>query len=148
MKIDKLKYWSLIAEIVGGVAIVVTLVILVYELQRNTSAIQRATYSEITESVDEWRATLTLNPEVRATLASLDNGEVLTPDQESIRLGRGRTLYSIYERAFWANEYGHVGESEWARFERMICRAVPRFWDEEGAFVFTDEFVAYIHACP
>lgn len=144
---ESLKQWALVAEIIGGAAIVITLVILVFELQQNTTAVQRATYSEITQSLDEWRYQLTLNPDVRAVFEKFDQQETLTSEEASIRVGLGRTLYSIYERAYWANEYGQVGEPEWARFERMICASLPRFWDGSSEFIYTEEFIEYINGC-
>lgn len=148
MNSEKLKLFATIAEIIGGVAIVVTLIILVLELQRNTVAVQRATYNEISQSINDWRSNLSFVPEVREVIAKLDSGDTLTPEQASIKLGVGRNLYSIYERAFWANEYDQVGEPEWVRFERMICISKELYWDEEGAIVFTEEFVRYVQSCP
>jgi len=47
----KLEKYALIAEIVGGFAIVLTLVILLLEVRGNTEAVQAATYRDVVESI-------------------------------------------------------------------------------------------------
>ena len=147
MNREKLQDWALIAEIVSGAAIIITLAILVLELQRSTVAIERATYSEIAQSIIDWRRDLALNGEVRETMRRYRENEELSPDQSSILGGLGRNLYTNLERAFWAREYDQIGESEWARFESSICSNIPVFWDDTVPQYYTLEFVEYVRAC-
>ena len=144
---EKLQSWALIAEIVGGSAIIVTLVVLFFELQRNTVAIERATYNEITQSIIEWRRDLFMDADVRETMRRYQAREELTPDQSTILNGIGRNLYTNLERAFWAREYDQIGESEWTRFESTICSNAPTFWDDTAPQYYTREFVRYVRAC-
>jgi len=147
MNIEKLQKWALFAEILGGAAIVITLALLVFELQRNTVAIDRATHSEITQSIIEWRRDFALNAEVRETMRRVRASQELSPDQLAILGGLGRNLYTNLERAFWASEYGQIGDSEWARFESSICNNVPILWDDSVPQYYTREFVEYVRAC-
>jgi len=144
---EKLQEYALIAEITSGIAIVVTLIILVFELQRNTVAIERATFNEITQSIIEWRRDLALDADVRETMRRYQAREELSPDQKAILGGLGRNLYTNLERAFWAREYNQIGESEWARFQSSICGNVVTFWDDSVPQYYTREFVEYVRSC-
>lgn len=148
MESSSLKKLASIAEIIVGVAIVITLIVLVFELQSNTIALQRTSYNEISQSLENWRYTIGTNSDARDMIIRLDNGTELSPEQNVLRSDLSRNLYSIYERAFWANEYDQMGDSEWERFERTICSSRFRFWDESSSFIHTDEFAAFVRACP
>ena len=63
MKLEKI---GIIAEIVGTTAIVVTLVLVLYELRQNTAASYAASWDAITESQIDWRMAMVTNPELRA----------------------------------------------------------------------------------
>ncbi|GJM12416.1 MAG: hypothetical protein DHS20C12_08190 [Pseudohongiella sp.] len=147
MNSEKLGNLALIAEIAGGLAVIITLIILVVEVQGNTSAIQRATYDDISKSISEWRGNQFFNPEIRTVILKLNDGEQLSKDEDAIYQAVGRNLYSIYERAFWANDGGQVGDSEWARIERMLCSSRNRFWFGSSAELYTDEFVEFVNTC-
>lgn len=47
----KLSEWASIAEIVSGIAIIVTLVVLIAEVRGNTTAVRAATYQNVSDSM-------------------------------------------------------------------------------------------------
>ena len=67
----KLKTAALLAEIVSGFAIVVTLVVLIFEVRDNTSAVRAATRESIVDRVER----ITLNVATNADLATLLAGD-------------------------------------------------------------------------
>ena len=52
MKTIKLQEWALFAEVLGGIAIVITLIFLVLETRANTNAIQVQTYQSLTAELN------------------------------------------------------------------------------------------------
>jgi hypothetical protein len=60
-------------------------------------------------------------------------------------------LFQIYERAYFARKYETLGDSEWARYEKAICR-VSSFVDEDdfeaqfGRYL-TTEFIGFMKSC-
>jgi len=59
--------------------------------------------------------------------------------------------WGIYESAYFANNRGILGESEWSRFESAICRRFTNGadrWAPEGFTpmneLLTEEFVEYV----
>ncbi len=96
----KLEKWALIAEIVSGVAIVVTLVILIFEVRGNTSAVQIATIDNVTSGWVGLNQAIVSDPQVaRAFIVGLYNPDALT-DAEAVQ-------FSMYLRMF-ANQVVRV----------------------------------------
>jgi len=52
---EKLKIWALAAEVISGIAVVVTLVFLVFEMRNNTSATQAQTYQLLMQEMNAYR---------------------------------------------------------------------------------------------
>ncbi len=152
----KLEKWALIADIVGGAAIVVTLVVLIFEVNDNTNAIQAQTYQGLMSELNEYRMILA-DPEgiegrtrVLGKLAEEGWGDLT--DAERLRLWAPSTIrWGIYESAYFANERGVLGQSEWTRFESAVCRGYEdeqHFWRPEDytqlTELLTQEFVDYV----
>ena len=124
MKSEKLKSWALIAEIIGGIAVIVTLVFLVVETRENTNALKAQTYQDLMQQVNNFREII-LNNKQRYELEEKlerDGWESLTrAEQQDLRLPI-QINWGIYESAYYANERGVLGEDEWVRFQIQICR--------------------------
>ena len=157
MQSEKLQTWALIAEVVGGLAVVVTLIFVGLEMRANTNAIQAQTYQELMRDINAWRASLRedeLNG-FTAMARTKEGFESLSENQLSyVRLIQ-LEVWGIYEAAFFANERGVLGEIEWNRFEYQICASrnstvSAEFWDTRVANLmpfselFTNEFIEYI----
>lgn len=61
-----LEKWSLIAEITGGVAIVISVVISIIEVRGNTAAIQAASAQSITDATTDVLTLMASNGELAA----------------------------------------------------------------------------------
>jgi hypothetical protein len=83
--------------------------------------------------------------------------EGLTPYAQSRVRISALVNWGIYESAYYANERGVLGEREWIRFDRVICRIFRRrvqgdqqddLWEPEGftpmTELLTPDFVDYI----
>ena len=53
MKNELLQSWALIAEIVSGIAVLVTLVVLIFQVSENTEATIAATYDSLVADMSE-----------------------------------------------------------------------------------------------
>ena len=119
----QLTRWAQIAELVSSVAVLITLVILVFEIRNNSSAIRSEAYGNSIELVNQWRFETTSNPDLARLYRIYTQEDVseLNPDellQLNFYLGG---LWSIYESAYFARGYDTLGLSEWDRFEIQIC---------------------------
>jgi hypothetical protein len=68
MKLEKL---ALLAEIVGGVAVVVTLIVLITEVRENTKALMAANRQSVAARTQDFITTIVTNPEIVAIQADI-----------------------------------------------------------------------------
>ena len=123
MRSDQLQKWALGAEIGGAVAVLITLGFLVFQMRENTNALQAQTYQALTQELNDWRTHW--SDTERLILAQKHGQEgwqnLTRVEQRQIRM-RSLIQWSIYESAYYANQRGVLGEREWTRFDRAICR--------------------------
>jgi hypothetical protein len=112
-----------IGELISSVAVLITLLILVFEIRDNTLAVRADSYGKSIELVNQWRYETTSNLELARIYRLYFQGDIsqLDPD-ETLQLGFYiGSLWSIYESAYFARGYNTLGLSEWSRFEVQIC---------------------------
>ena len=140
----KIKYWAYWADVVSGVAVVVTLVFLIFEVRRNSDLVRADAFDRNIESLIELRMHIASNDRSLQAMAEhwgIDNPEFLRRQLLAV------SLWSIYEKTFYAQNYGLVGEPEWERFETRICRYVgarSEFWHENIAPFLSAEFREFV----
>ena len=121
----KLKKWALIAEVVGAAAVVITLIILIVGIRENTDVVRISVYGGLLDSVNDLEVSIAQDPDLsriydawlNRSVASLDNAEAARLALLVVTLFRG------YEKAFFAWQYEVIGDTEWSRFDRLICNA-------------------------
>ena len=141
-----------IGEVLSIIAVLITLVFLILEVRENTAAIRTESYGESINRLNEWRLDLASNRELSQMFADFNDREVMDLDraerqQLSFIMG---SLWSIYETAYFARSYGTLGESEWLRFEGMMCRqyeiavAQEQFWDRGLQILLSPDFKLFV----
>jgi len=144
----------LVAEITGAVAIVLTLGFLTLETRRNTNAVQAQTYQILMQELNDYRALLMDPRRYRLEEKFREKGwQSLTSAEHQFLRVPILINWGIYESAYFANERGVLGESEWERFSAAICRrfvAHADYWDPGGVTpmteLLTSRFVDYIES--
>lgn len=132
----------MVAEIVAGIAIIVTLAFLAYEMRSNTDAIRAQTYTDLMTQINDWRK-LTVTDESLSALIDKRQShgwEGLSSDEERRMWYREIVLSGVYESAFYAKQRGILGDDEWMRFETVMCNryGIGENWDPPGDRAMTD----------
>ena len=149
MQISKVKE---IGEVFSIVAVLVTLIFLIVEVRENTAAIRTESYGESIARLNDWRLELAADSNLTRLFVEFNSGEEISWDvneRQQIAFIIS-SLWSIYESAYFANEYGTLGESEWARMKQMMCRqfdillARPGFWDRVLVSQLSPEFRSFV----
>ena len=144
-----------IAEIVSGFAIVVSLVFLIFEVRENSAITRSAAFDRSMEALNAWRYELARSPELARTYGALRRFD-REPTEAEVNTYRrdllNNALLSIYENAYYSNQYGLVGPAEWTRFEVQLCSNMlsmdDELWEWSKLFL-TEEFVRYAEKlCP
>ena len=134
---------ALAAEIIGGAAVIVTLIFLVIETRENTRAVQAQSYLALTSELNRIREN-TLDPEVASLLSEIFQNRAAPESPRDALIYRQlfEAAFSIYESAYYAKQKGVLDESEWTRFDLAVCRnmsnAAP-IWERNDSIAFLGE---------
>lgn len=149
MNDNLLKRYALISEIVGGLAVLITLIILVIEVRQNTVAMRASTYDSISADIANLQMSIATDDSLsEAEFIRQSSGrEALSPLQNFQRNHYFVSLFMMFERAFIQWESGNMEDRHWERFRESICRiATPGFEENVGPMVdssTTPEFKEY-----
>lgn len=149
-----LQNLSAIAEILSSVAVLATLVFLVYELRQNTDAIRANTYQEMNAVISESNGIFLANPEVSEfILRTASNADNLTPS-DSIRLRA--FVSSMYRHADNIHFQYQIGTIDRRQMESLLIPMILNMrrrgtlrtqWEEgEDKLLLHPDLVAYIDA--
>ena len=118
MSDERLQRWALIAEILGGVVVFLTLVILIFQIRDNTKALRGQELGDLRQMAMSALATNLEHSEVY--VKGLREPESLTPEElyrlNLILSSRVRTLYRFYE----AYEVGLIEEADWEKQVQIV----------------------------
>lgn len=121
---EKLQDYALIAEIIGGVAIVASLIFVGLQIQQGTSITRAASYQDFVEELNDWRSLLLTDSEIRRLFLISARAEDMSDLEADERLSLGilyGNLFSILESAYYSREYGLIGNPEWERIKLGLC---------------------------
>lgn len=143
----KLSDWASIAEIVAGVGVIVTLIFLIAGIRENTEITRAAAFDRNMESINQWRVELAKDPEMtRIWLSQTTREELNEVDEFRLAMLHG-SLWGIYEKSYYAQEYGVLGPSEWSRFQIQMCARKAdmgaEFWANLASSTLTERFKDY-----
>ena len=112
-----LQKWALIGEILGAVAVVVSLGFVGYQLQQsneqaalNTQALERAAYQRLTDGISEFNLTTIQSPELRVARRKVRSGAELTTDEASVLSAFLYLAYRNGDLAYLQYQQGIIGE--------------------------------------
>ena len=104
----KLERWALIAEIVGGFAIGVTLVFLLFEVRENTEEPRAANRHTVFTDLREQLLVRAQSPSLAAVIESASSGMELTPAQQSQYIGYLFAVIKSVEEAYFQYAEGRL----------------------------------------
>ena len=109
----KLEKWALIAEIVSGFAIVLTLIVLIVETRGNTDELRAATLANIAARTQAFPLAVMTNPEFADVFTRLNTGADLSATDRTHIVGMVITATKIAEESFLAFRDGRLDEEIW-----------------------------------
>jgi hypothetical protein len=146
----KLSDWASVAEIVSGIAVVVTLMFLVLSIRENSDIMRASSFADTSDSLIELTRDIIRDDELSVIFQAWRENDISQLDARQMFLltNMAVTMFRIYEKAFIAEQYDLLGPGEWHRFERTICLIYPRLQSADLAdnlrVSLTDEFVQYM----
>jgi hypothetical protein len=143
-----------LAEIIGAVAIVISLIYVGQELNANTAAVQASSLQAVTNASSASMLAVVENEDfARIRVQAMRDPSQLS-ETEQLR-------WFLYQRQMWLHfqnvwqqwELGTLDNGIWEGYERVICRdllsdeAARRQWQETHAFALSTEFVGHLGKC-
>ena len=149
----KLKQWAQIAEVVGAVAIIVSLIYVGSELKHNTVATQAATFQQMVQLSTTSLISIASDADLTEIMTRAVQDPDLLNDQERFRWFLiNRAQWRGMEAAFFQYQHGVLGDPEWMSYEKMMCGEIFTVtgghagWDRHR-FVLSPDFVTFIESC-
>ena len=156
MASDNLQKWALIAEIVGGAAIVVSLGVVAFQLSQstdqealNTSALEIASYQDLIANITHLNETVLSNPAVSAAIArAIEEPDMLSETERRMAFIYAMSLFRHGDMAYFQYERGAIDE---ARLNSALMILTTRLnapffkasWDSEKG-LFVAPYVQYV----
>jgi hypothetical protein len=123
----KLEKWALIAEIIGGAAIVVTLVVLVVEIRANTDAIAVSNRQSMAMRAQELALTLVEDRALNDAVNDAIEGRGVPDEMLNSVETFGTAVVRVAEEAYFLNQEGKLDEAFW---EQRANVAISLYRDE------------------
>ena len=119
----KLEKWAMIAEVLSGIAVTISVIFLVVGIRDNTNVTRAAVYEDLINGINQLNIAILQDDELSLMWSQrFDYYARDMSEEEFARLNlMNRVLLRIYEAAYFSSKYGTLGESEWERFAATIC---------------------------
>ena len=150
MKKLDLTGWAALSEIVGTVAIVVSLLFVAYTIERNTAIMQSTNDNFLHEADDRYLTDLILNPDFASIVLRFRNNEELSGvDQIRYNNYRIREL-SMWEQAYDRHKDGLLSDEKWTTWNRGLAlntkRNIPKeLWANQRVY-YGEDFAMHVDA--
>lgn len=149
---SRLSQWGSIAEIVSGIAVVVTLIILILGIRENTEMTRALVYERNIDSLNQNRSLVVQDADLARIWSVYARGERDSLDDvDVVRLDLYiNMIFNDYEKAYFSYRYGVMGAGEWGRYTGQICYQLaltdqaPALW-EGMSTALTAEFFSYVN---
>lgn len=117
---DRTNQWL---TLIANIGVIAGLLFLGYEIRQNTNIAKASAYRENIQDIAAWRELTIVDPDLsRLFGVYMDQGREALKDDEQGRIsGIVNNIMGIYENAFFARNYGIIGDEEWVRFQSGAC---------------------------
>jgi hypothetical protein len=150
----KLSDWASIAEIASGVAVVITLVILIVGINENTAA-TRASMTAISHTgLGEFERTVLVDPDLRRIYSAYildETADLDEQDQRTLAIMIAN-LFRTIDTTYTLQTFDFLGDQMWAPFVPILCQHYNLALNSDNAWVLTtvsNGLAAFIEStCP
>jgi len=96
----KLSDWASVAEIASGIAVVLTLVILILSINKNTAVTQASMFAGLVEDLNNIYYTVVPDPELRRIWSQYIGGNRCRENARSVEMGLGEVIQAVSTQDF------------------------------------------------
>ena len=148
-----IQEWGAIGELIGGIAVILSLIYVGTQVRQNTNASKLASYRELNDKLINFDLVLATNSELhRITLLAENSRSELTEEEWSRYVHFSLPKLAMWEYAFDESTKADIDEIQWGCFERyfLSCYLAPntgfRAVYKDHSEIFIESFQQYIAA--
>jgi hypothetical protein len=144
-----LQEWANLAEIIGSVAIITSLIFVGLEVRQNTVAIQSSAAQSVHENFAGWYLAAESHPELLAvSTKGIRDYDSLTDTEKAQFIAMFMAFCSNTQDAFYKWREGSLAPELWKSWEFVSMnffstQGGAAFWEERG-YMFADAFQLYV----
>lgn len=118
--VNKATQWL---TLLANLGVIAGLVFLAYEIRQNTNIAKASAYRENVQDIAAWRELIITSPELARLFGIYsDQGLEALEDADQGRIAAlVNNVMGVYENAYFAKQYGIIGDEEWLRFQSGAC---------------------------
>jgi len=136
-----------IGEIIGAIAVVLTLGYLAVQTRHNAASTQSSTEIEASRQFSSWVSRITQNPNLQRIWDDAQANKSLSPEDYRQWLWMIADYFHMTEGIFIQHEKGFVSDEVWSEFERAMLgflqlKSTQDWWDGRNS-PFSDSFRRY-----
>ena len=144
--------WDMItgsAEVLGALAVLITLIYLARQIRQNTEEVRSANYHSVTDSFNALNLTVAGNPEL-AKVVRLGNKayEKLSEDEKTQYNFTMHAVFRVMDVIKFQSQHGTNDMTLWEyeknRIDMMLSEPGAREWWRERPFNLSKDFVTYV----
>ena len=144
-----LEQLASIGEIIGGFAVVISLVYLAIQIRLNTEAERTSTYQSIVSDFGSMNNTMASNPELsHLFVQAMEDYLQLSADQKARISQIFFQCFRYFENMFYQHHKGYLDDEVWIGWKRLMLTyySSPGFqtWWEHRRDVFSEPFANFL----
>ncbi len=142
-----------IAELLGALGVVVTLIYLAIQIRQNTISTRTSSYQAAVAAGTEWSRGVGLDADASRIISSGSIDLLSLPAEEQARFGMlMSSLFRNFENIFYQHKQGALDDVVWSGWSwRMRSTfAVPgvRVWWQDNRSGYAEDFATYLESTP
>lgn len=149
-----LKKWALIAEVLGGLGIIISLIYLGFEVSRNSASTEVSNHLEIVSQTQELRMAVVESADFADIRLRGDADLTNLNDNERLRyFNWAFNSLDLWESTFIMHKRGGTSDETWSIYDAGWCLSLQERAGMQEVFLtlqstsFGDDFAAHVRSC-
>jgi hypothetical protein len=145
-----LSEWAAISEIAGTLVVIVSLIFVIYSIERNTAVLAISNDNFLYQLDDDFLVARASDPELVSIILRFDNDEELSEIERARYIADRLRRLIRWDMAHARYLQGVLTEDSWENWNKAFSAGWPesfpeRWWEEERQY-YSKEFVAHVDA--
>ena len=144
-----LQDFANLGEAIGGIAVLITLIFLTFQIRQNTKSVLASTEHQLGQLSAQFNALIAANSDLaRIYRIGLTGSEPLTPDESMRWLGLLGLLFHNFDSAYRRYERGQFDEETWRAWDKVLGLTLASSevagWWQNTDHVFSSSFCKFV----